>query len=365
MLVLDCSALHRRCRACRDRSVGGSAQRKGGTLRIGRNVRHRLRRPGACVLGRPRGDRVRHLRQALTTTPTESVPAGAIAIPEVGDSLHHLRLERTGRLQTIRLEADVTASTRARPITAANFVAAFNRDRQPEAGVAGADLPARDRRRGRRHRGQGDDDLGRPRAQPVHARDPARRSRSPTSAARLTMPFFCPIAANTPPPGDQQPAGSGPYYVASRFRNRQVVLERNRFYRGPRPANIDQVVWTITGSGEPAGVAVERNELDYCAAARSPVLAAYRELAAEYGINTTDKRFFFNRDAHDGVLRLQPRSPRVPGRRPDPAQAGDQLGDRPAQRSCEQHGYRRREADRSDAAARRWVATRASTHSET
>ena len=62
--------------------------------------------------------------------------------------------------------------------------------------------------------------------------------------ARLTMPFFCPILPNTPidPAGMDDPPGSGPYYVAERIVNRRIVLKRNPYYRGGRPANVDQIV---------------------------------------------------------------------------------------------------------------------------
>jgi ABC-type oligopeptide transport system substrate-binding subunit len=108
--------------------------------------------------------------------------------------------------------------------------------------------------------------------------------------ARLTMPFFCPLAANTPidPAGIDNPAGSGPYYVAERIVNRQVVLRRNRFYRGGRPANVDEIVFTVIGP-EACRLAVEQDEVDYCGAVPP---AAYRELAAKYGINRPGGQFF-------------------------------------------------------------------------
>ena len=70
--------------------------------------------------------------------------------------------------------------------------------------------------------------------------------------ARLTLPFFCPILPNSPvdPAGMNNPPGSGPYYVAERIGNRRVMLKRNPYYRGGRPANIDQVVVTVGDSAE-------------------------------------------------------------------------------------------------------------------
>ncbi|MET1001719.1 MAG: ABC transporter substrate-binding protein [Acidimicrobiia bacterium] len=104
--------------------------------------------------------------------------------------------------------------------------------------------------------------------------------------ARLTMPFFCPILPNTPvdPRGNDNPAGSGPYYVAERVVNQRIVLKRNPYYRGNRPANVDQIVWTIGTSREDCLLAVEQNRLDYCGASGLPP-TAHRRLTDEYGIN--------------------------------------------------------------------------------
>ena len=80
-----------------------------------------------------------------------------------------------------------------------------------------------------------------------------RTTRSlPGMVSRLTC-YFCPVAVGTPPEEIDDPLGSGPYYIASRVPNRQVVLERNRFYRGRRPANVDRVVWTVGPARRPAG----------------------------------------------------------------------------------------------------------------
>jgi ABC-type transport system substrate-binding protein len=71
------------------------------------------------------------------------------------------------------------------------------------------------------------------------------------------------------------------------------VLARNRFYRGPRPANVDRVVWTMGTGNEACRAAVERNEVDYCVG-RGLGPTADQEIAAKYGINRRDGRFFFN-----------------------------------------------------------------------
>ena len=107
-------------------------------------------------------------------------------------------------------------------------------------------------------------DLGGPGARPLPPSDPADQSVGDFTA-RLTMPFFCPILPDTPiARGIDDPAGSGPYYVAERIPNQRIVLKRNPFYRGERPANVDQVVWTIGDSPEACLPAVEQDRIDHC-----------------------------------------------------------------------------------------------------
>jgi peptide/nickel transport system substrate-binding protein len=113
--------------------------------------------------------------------------------------------------------------------------------------------------------------------------------------ARLTMPFFCPVLPNTriDPAGIENPPGSGPYYVAERIVNRRIVLKRNPFYRGTRPANLDQVVYTPGVTLDACRAAVEEDRVDLCLATPFPD-AAYQEIFDRYGINRKGGRFFVN-----------------------------------------------------------------------
>jgi ABC-type oligopeptide transport system substrate-binding subunit len=109
--------------------------------------------------------------------------------------------------------------------------------------------------------------------------------------ARLTMPFFCPILPNTPidPTGVDNPPGSGPYYVAERIVNQRGVLRRNPFYRGKRPANVEQIVWTVGETSDACVAGVEADRIDHCAVV---LPADHRPLAAKYGINRPYGQYF-------------------------------------------------------------------------
>jgi ABC-type transport system substrate-binding protein len=223
----------------------------------------------------------------LYSYPDEPAPEGAQVVPQV--AVGFSKVSEDGKTQTIQLKRIYRFHTGAR-ITAANFVAAFNRDTNPKLQSPATNYM---------HEIVGADAVIEGKAQVisgVRAIGPytlqIRTTRPlPDLVSRLTMPFFCPIAVNTPPVEINNPLGSGPFYFASRVPNRQTVLQRNRFYRGPRPANVDRIVWAVGLGQEACRQAVERDEQDWCAQAQP---ADVRELAARYGINKPNGQFFFN-----------------------------------------------------------------------
>jgi peptide/nickel transport system substrate-binding protein len=116
----------------------------------------------------------------------------------------------------------------------------------------------------------------------------------PDLTARLTMPFFCPVRVGEAiePDGVNNPLGSGPYYVSERVVNRQLTLSKNPHYKGPRPANVDKIVWTIGPSLESCRLNTDKNETDYCVDGVPPV--SYKGIADKYGVNKANGQFFFN-----------------------------------------------------------------------
>jgi peptide/nickel transport system substrate-binding protein len=93
------------------------------------------------------------------------------------------------------------------------------------------------------------------------------------------------------PGGIDLPAGSGPFYVAEHVVNQRIVLKRNPFYRGGRPANLDEVVWMVGESREACLVAIDADRIDHCFPFGVP-FTAYRSLAERYGINRPGGQLF-------------------------------------------------------------------------
>jgi len=60
---------------------------------------------------------------------------------------------------------------------------------------------------------------------------------------RLSLPFFCAVPDDAPARrgGIESLPMAGPYAIGSVIRGRQVVLVRNRYYHGPRPAHADAI----------------------------------------------------------------------------------------------------------------------------
>ena len=260
------------------------AQKKGGTLRLSSILDLDSVDPAIAYL--PQSWMVEFATCAqLYSYPDKPAPEGAIPIPEVATGFP--QASEDGRTQVIQLKRTYRFHTGA-PVTAANYVAAFNRDANPRmnesilsSGNLNGIVGASDVIAGKATTISGVRAIGRYTLQ-------VRTTRAlPDLVYRLSTPFFCPIAPNTPLQEISEPPGSGPYYVASRVPNRLTVLKRNAYYRGPRPANVDEIDLTINGQAE-CRQEVEQNALDYC---EFLSVSDYRELAASYGINKG--RLFF------------------------------------------------------------------------
>jgi ABC-type oligopeptide transport system substrate-binding subunit len=107
------------------------------------------------------------------------------------------------------------------------------------------------------------------------------------------MNWFAAVKPNTPYSENGIPvmASAGPYYIKSRDVGRSLVAVRNPNYKGNRPANPDQIVFTVNTDQAQTFLQVQKGDFDYDAGAGAPP-TAYAGLAQQYGINKG--RFFVN-----------------------------------------------------------------------
>ncbi len=187
-----------------------------------------------------------------------------------------------GRTYTFQLKRTFRFHTGA-PVTAQSFADAINRDANSRMlspsrrfldEIVGADAAIQ----GKAETVAGVRVLGRYRLQ-IRLTRPAG-----DLPARLTMPFFCPLLPGTPMKPIDEPPESGPYYIAERIPNRRMVLLRNRYYGGARPANPDRIVWTIEPDADTRVRATEQNANDYTSLFSYPD-SVLHGLVARYGLN--------------------------------------------------------------------------------
>ena len=101
--------------------------------------------------------------------------------------------------------------------------------------------------------------------------------------ARVAMPFFCIVPQTVPvsPNGLLAPPTAGPYFIASRTPNREIVLRRNPFYVGTRPARFDEIHYQIGNSLDASELRVRTGAADYAASGLPP--ASYQAVHDAFG----------------------------------------------------------------------------------
>jgi ABC-type oligopeptide transport system substrate-binding subunit len=107
-----------------------------------------------------------------------------------------------------------------------------------------------------------------------------------TALAKFSMPFFQAMSTKLSRTqkvisvsGNALPS-AGPYYVSSRVPNRSLTIKRNKYYKGSRPRNANQVNFKVQVALEASYREVRSNQADY-ATALPPTAAA--ELGRQYG----------------------------------------------------------------------------------
>jgi len=199
---------------------------------------------------------------------SQLVPEAAAGFPKVSNN---------GKTYDFTIKATFTKFSNGQPVTAAAFKAAFDRIADPKmqspAGAFMSDIV-----------GSNTTPVSGVKAKGNHLVVTLLKA-SPDFLARVAMPFFAAIPPNLAhdPNGVLTPASAGPYYVASRTPNKTIVLKSNPFYKGKRPHNPSQIVYTVGNSLDATYLRVQQGATDYAAGGIPP--ASYADAAQKYGIN--------------------------------------------------------------------------------
>ena len=304
MFVLGGALLGATVAAPSGRSGGAAGLRDGGTLRIAVTTFDSVdpavagftwARLATCAL--------------LVRYPDKPLPEGDRVVPEVAAG--YPGISRNATTYTFRIKKGFRFSTGA-PVTAANFAYALDRVLSPELQSTGADfiddiVGAQAVRGGKTKHAAGVKVKGNTLS--ISLKRPAG-----DFLARLTSPWFCPVPRGLPivPEGvDVPPPGSGPYYIAKWTRGRELVLKRNRFYRGGRPHHVAQFVATIGDDPDTITREIDGNQIDWgCGfnfgCADVPTEAA-GDLGRKYGVNRS--RFFLRPESTIFYLALNTQRP--------------------------------------------------------
>ena len=111
-----------------------------------------------------------------------------------------------------------------------------------------------------------------------------------TFVSILSMQWFTAVKPDTPysTSGLTSYPAAGPYYIASRDPGRSTVLKRNPYYKGDRPANPDQIVFTPNVDQNQSLLQVKSGQSDIDINYTPPTANA--DLAKQFGVNKG--RFF-------------------------------------------------------------------------
>jgi len=211
---------------------------------------------------------------------SELSPDAAAGFPVVSNS---------GKTYTFTIKSGIKFNDGA-PVTAASFVAAFNRDANPSmnspVNAFMSDVI-------------GYDNVVNKKASKVSGVTASGNKLTIKLTStdgglldKLAMPFFCAIEpSKTPvnPQGVNTLPGSGPYYIADRTVGKQIVLKTNPFYKGNRPHRSDVIVLTM--NTDPQQTYLQVSNGTYAAdpsGLDNPAAAA--QLQQQYGVNKS--RFF-------------------------------------------------------------------------
>jgi ABC-type transport system substrate-binding protein len=226
---------------------------------------------------------------SLVRYPDKPPPAGYRLVPELARSFP--RISRAGRTYTFQLRQGVRFSNGAL-VTGHDLAHALDRILDPtmKSGLAGSFtniVGAEDVLEGRAKRLSG---------------VKATRTTITFALTRadggflLSLADLCAVPSRLPtnPEGVGAPLPSaGPYYPSQYVGGRSIVLERNRFYRGPRPHHVARFEVDLQSNFDGIIERVKSGSLDWGLVPTRVYGPLAADLAGRYGVNKS--RFFVRR----------------------------------------------------------------------
>jgi ABC-type transport system substrate-binding protein len=236
----------------------------------------------------------------LLNYPDKPAPEGSRLVPDA--AVGFPRVSRDGKTYTFTIKNGLKFSDGS-PVTAAAFKRAFERAADPKQAspaiafmhdVVGAD--ARNEEKAASVTG-------------ITATGQTLTIRltqaNPTFLAEIAMPFFAAVKPSMPVDshGLNVYPSAGPYRIVSRSVGSQLVLERNTFYKGSRPANADRILITTNTDENQSLLQVRAGQVDYDEFGLPPT--AHDDLSRQYGVKKGgDGRYFVNTGINTTYLAL-------------------------------------------------------------
>ena len=220
----------------------------------------------------------------LLFLPDKSLPAGLRVEPDLAEA--QPVVSKDGKTYTFRIRKDARFSD-GTPVTARNFVHALERIfdpsmKSPEAVYFDTIVGAKEMLDGKTQTLAGVSAVGRT----LTIKLTRRVADFPIALAGPVT--LCAVPASLPviPEGARAPLASpAPYYVSEYVPGERVVLERNQYYRGPRPHHVDRI--TVAIGADPATIfdQVLSGDTDYALGPPQSFARLAKDVGRRYGVN--------------------------------------------------------------------------------
>ena len=270
--------------------AGDAEAKRGGTLRINLSTTDYEFLDPALSYEAPGWQVLYMTNLMLLNYPDKPAPEGSRLVPDA--AVGFPRVSGDGRTYTFTIKNGLRFSDGS-PVTAEAFKRAFERAASPQQAspavaflhdVVGADA---------RIDGKAGSVVG------IAAKGQTLTIRlvraNPTFLAEIAMPFFAAVKPSMAidSKGISVYPSAGPYRIASRSVGSGIVLERNTFYKGNRPANADRIVISTNTDVNQSLLQVRANQVDYDQFGLPPT--AHDDLSRQFGIKKGgDGRYFVN-----------------------------------------------------------------------